>query len=197
MRKVIDKLRRVIDELERAGNRLKPFVEIGAIVIAGWWTYSIFIRTEAPALKENFKFESSLTWHRLKDNSSCVAEGIFKVTNQSKSTVEVRKTRRRAWFVDIPRAGPGISHFDPMEKALTTQPLDEHWYEGGGPFVQTYAPAASSDYAFEWFVENRPNTYALFRLDLYADQEAEQLLDFKYDWGLPCDFETAATPVER
>ena len=68
-------LMRVLEKLEGAANRAKPLVEIAAIILAGWWTYNLFIRTEEPALKDNFRFESVLIWHQSEGKSSCVAEG--------------------------------------------------------------------------------------------------------------------------
>ena len=77
-----------------------------------------------------------------------------------------------------------------MEKALNTEPIDLYWYGKGGSFVQKYPPGASSEYAFEWSVENRANTYVVVRLDFFADKEGKRQLDFKYDWGPICDVET-------
>jgi hypothetical protein len=191
-------LKKAIECVLRAVKLIKPAVEVVAILVAGWWTYSRFIKIDEPALKENFGFESTLAWHPSKDASSCVAEDHFKITNQSKSPVDVRRVLRRAWYVERPvtERGAGITYFDPMEQALTTKPADEHWYGKNGPFVQTYPPGASSDYSFEWSVENRPNTYVLVRLDLYADSEAKELLDLRYDWGPPCDNQSQSIAPE-
>jgi hypothetical protein len=170
--------------------QIKPLVEVVAILVGGWWAYTTFIKTQEPGLKENFRIESTLFFFASTDDKPCIAEDHFTVTNLSKSTVAIRKVWRRAWFVERPNPGSGIIHFDPMAKALGAppiKPIDDHWYEKeGDPFVQTYPPGASSDYALNWLVEKRPDTYVLVRLDFFADTEAKDLLDFKYDWEPAC-----------
>jgi hypothetical protein len=60
-----------------------------------------------------------------------------------------------------------------MEQVIKSPASDEGVYKSEGPFIQTDALAHSSDFAFEWFVENKPNMYVLTRLDLYAAENAE------------------------
>jgi hypothetical protein len=168
---------------ERIVNVAKALVEILAILVGGYWTYDKFIRTEAPALAPNLRLESGLVWHKLERKSPCLAEVTLQVTNRSKSEITVRKVVRRAWFVEKPKTlSKAIVHFDPMRLGLGPA-VDQEEYKKDGPFIQTYAPEASSQNAFVWFVENKPDTYSLFRIDLYANEQDKEPLDYHLPVG--------------
>ena len=133
------------EKLIQAANRTKPLFEIAGIVAAGFWAFWVFGLTQAPGLKENFKIESSLIWHPLRDDRSCLAEWKVSVTNESKATVKIRKVQRRAWLVDRPEPRSpfsGIKPYDAMKEAEagSKDGYDPQWYKTAEPFVQTYPP---------------------------------------------------------
>jgi len=171
-------------KFERTVDVIRSLVEILAICIGGYWTYTTFIRTEEPGLRHNLRMDSVLSWDEIGMGSPCLANLSLDLENKSKSVLVVSKVRRRAWFVPRPERFKGIAYFDPLLIQLGDPDDDETYTDG--PFVQTYAPGASAHYSLTWFVENKPDTYSLFRFEVFENEHDEEPSDFHYDWGSTC-----------
>jgi len=66
------------------------------------------------------------------------------------------------------------------------------------PLAMPFRPDASVDQSFTWLVARRPQTYTLFRIDLFAkDGAAEIPVDYFYTWSNTCEGVGPATPAAK
>jgi hypothetical protein len=81
----------------------------------------------------------------------------------------------------------GIVYFDPMESKLPAPMDDKRYGLKEGPLAWSYSPDASGRHTFSWVVENKADSYALFRIELYGDVQDKDPIDFIYEWGPTCE----------
>jgi hypothetical protein len=116
----------------------------------------------------------------------CRPDLQIEITNLSKSSIEVKKLRGQAWFVDEPSSSQKkINYFDIRTAIKSNSPVEAFSY-GNGPLVQTYAPGQSARNTFEWLVERRKNAYVLFLIEAFAELGDEKPLDHQDQWDLVC-----------
>lgn len=178
--------------IERWASVANQVVQIGALIIAGIWAYSRFIRTEEPAQRQNFATDQEIKWADAPTESACYA--ILGVTfqNISRSEVPIEKVVRRAWVLPLPSFDKSIAYIDP-ERMANVPAADSGSYTDG-PFVQTYPPQARVRQELVWMLR-RSAGLALFRIDLYADSTDAEPTDWIYDWDEVCGGE--GMPVVR
>ncbi|HKO62816.1 MAG TPA: hypothetical protein VJV03_16750, partial [Pyrinomonadaceae bacterium] len=83
-------------------DSLRTIVEVVALIVAGWWAWEHFLRTEAPGLRNNLKIESSLKWFDSKSAGYCWGQVTLGIENASKSSVEIGTVTREAWYFSLP-----------------------------------------------------------------------------------------------
>ncbi|HEV7594126.1 MAG TPA: hypothetical protein VGO33_03935 [Gemmatimonadaceae bacterium] len=176
--------------LKRPSTTLREWVslilqlaQIVAIAVGGWWAYSKFIQTEAPAQKQNFSTDQKMEWLPSPNDSACY--GILSVTfeNISRSDVTIRKVVQRAWLLPLPPYDRAISYINP--DSLAVGPASDSISYTTGPFVQEYPPEARVRYDLAWTLRRKPGI-ALFRVDLFANATDKEPIDWVYDWDEIC-----------
>jgi hypothetical protein len=157
--------------------------QVGALIVGGWWAYTRFIQTEAPAQKQNFITDQEMKWADAPIRSACY--GILSVTfqNISRTEVPIQRVVRRAWVLPLPSFDESIAYIDPEQ--LSSAPASDSASYTEGPFVQRYPPQGKVRYDLIWTIR-RTSGLALFRVDVYADSSDTQPTDWIYDWDEVC-----------
>jgi hypothetical protein len=161
----------------------KQLIEVGAIFVGGCWTYTKFIRTEAPAEQQNFIFEQQMKWVGSPQTSACYAILGIDLQNISKSEVHIEKATQRAWLLPLPNFDQRIAFVDP-DQLIKSPPTESLTYTDGA-FIQNYAPLAKVHYDLVWTLRRAPGL-ALFRVDLFTDSSDTEPTDWVYDWDEIC-----------
>jgi len=163
---------------------VKDIVQILAIVIGGMFAIYKFGIEDKPTLEKNLAVSGSLQW--VERSNACTAAFDVEVLNKSKSGIEVKKLRGRAWLIDEPTTSQkAISYFDILHAIEGKEPVESFTYIKG-PLVQQYAPGQTSNHTFEWLVERRKNAYALFLIEAFATAESDEPLDQQRQWDFVC-----------
>jgi hypothetical protein len=159
-------------------------VQILAILIGGAFAIVKFGIVDSPTLQRNLRVSGELGW--VARPALCMADLQIDVTNQSKSSIEVKQVRGQAWFVDEPPGSQkAINYFDILAAKKSNSPIEAFTYEKG-PLVQTYAPGQSAHHTFQWLVERRKNAYVLFLIEAFAAPGDKEPLDHQDQWDLVC-----------
>jgi hypothetical protein len=171
------------DSLDKWINLGKHIVEIVAVFVAGWWTYTRFIQTEEPAQRKNFVTEQQMQWAASPSPMACYGILSLAFQNVSKAEVKIAKVVQRAWLLPLPAFAGQIEYVDPevLDDAI---PADSSSYTDG-PFVQEYPPQAKVRYDLVWTMRRAPGI-ALFRIDLFADSTDSEPTEWAYDWDEIC-----------
>jgi hypothetical protein len=168
---------------ERTLAVTKDIVQILAILAAGIFAFFKFVVFDEPSLKKNINVSGELGW--LKRPEYCVAVLNIEVKNISKSNVEVKEVRGRAWLVDEPSPGQkDLSHYDIRSMTNDNNALDP-FTDTDGPLVQVYSPGQAFHHTFEWVVKRQANKNVLFAIKAFGPDE-EKLLDQQYQWDVIC-----------
>ena len=164
-------------------DSLRTIVEIVALVIAGWWAWEHFERTEAPALRNNLKFEASLKWFDAERDGYCWGQVTLGIENASKSSVEIGSVIREAWNFKLPaNEQKDVEAIDvsqlPREDFTTLTVKD-------GPGNWSFAPNASVKQEFSWNVKKKPGYYTLFKLRFFERSAGNEIASY-YIFGPTC-----------
>ncbi len=68
---------------------LKNMAEITAFLVAAWWAYDKFLKTEVPLLKERFIMSSSVKWSPAVSQNHCWADFLVNLKNIGRSDVQI------------------------------------------------------------------------------------------------------------
>jgi hypothetical protein len=189
-------------EFERRLGMLSTMVQILAIVLAGIVAVIKFDIFDRPTLLSNFNVSGHVEWDSRP--GSCLANVDVDVTNMSKSNVAVNMVRGRAWLVDEPTGDQAITYFDISSVANKSAALPSGYvaakpfsYEKG-PLVQEYRPGQPANHTFEWYIQRKKNTYALFAIDIFEGPGETNPLGHAYTWDLVCgDLKTQEQMKQR
>jgi hypothetical protein len=178
-------------------STLKTLVEIVAIVLAGFWAYSRFVKVEEPSLATNLRFGVDLLRDTTAAGPHCVMLARAGVENASRARVRITGVTQSVWVVpdSVLWRGEPASYVD-LER-FTAEHADSvrgrKAFSEGGPLAYEYAPGASASYDIPWLLPRMDSTTTvLTRLDFAIAGSPDG--DFYYTWGKPCAF--PATPVD-
>lgn len=162
---------------------LKNIAQICAIIVAGWWTYHKFIKTEAPSLELRADVMSNVNWVPSSNPEYCQANFRIQVENSGKSSFDLGSIHVRAWKFDVPA----------NENAAATSFDNDQIKKGPTFFDRTfrtaptghYAPGVKGDGGFNIAVSRSTNSLVLFSADLLSD---DQVIIRTTEWQMAmCD----------
>lgn len=168
---------------------LKTLVEIVAIVLAGYWAYSRFVRVEEPSLATNLRFGVELLRDSTATGPHCVMLARAGVENVSRAEVRITGVTQSVWVVpdSVLWRGEPASYVD-LERftaAHADSVRGRTAFAEGGPLAYEYAPGASASYDIPWLLPGMDSaTTVLTRLDFAIAGSPSG--DFYYTWGKPC-----------
>ncbi|HEX5603357.1 MAG TPA: hypothetical protein VFX63_12440 [Pyrinomonadaceae bacterium] len=122
---------------------IKNFAQIVAIVIAGFWTYHLFMQKDAPGLEVRGAAYSDLTWSRLRDSDSYLVDYHPSISNEGNSSFDISKINVKAWQFDPETQPERLNYVDP-ETIRSEKPFFEKTYQlsetSSSVFASHYPP---------------------------------------------------------
>jgi hypothetical protein len=198
---------RVVSEIVKNG------FTVLAIIIGGWWTYTHFLRAEAPSLEPRAFATSVLDWKPV-DNQRCEAFFDVTFTNSGNSSVRIVKLWVRGWQYDRDskrvqgstsnqpaNADVAVTYLD-IEKIKESKPIFDKTFSNnptGGVymFIGNYPPTASFRHSFVFSVTTAPTRGVYFEANFFKETSSgpEQVFAYTGTWDEVCNFsKPAPTP---
>lgn len=166
------------DRSFRILEKTKIIVEILAILVAGYWTYLKFIRTEAPLFETNASIDRDLSPAEDR-GGSCLR--FFNVTleNTGKSAFTVERVVTRVWkfplqedkaveFVDLDR----IEAQEPVFQKEFPDPAfgdKARWY----PFLGRHRSGETYSHSFQFLFKKEVGAWIFVKTEIFIEGEAE------------------------
>jgi hypothetical protein len=150
----------------------KNVVQIIAILMAGIWTYLVFVRTEGPLLEARASAQSDLVWYPFSTSDACLVQFSVRLDNIGKTSFRIDRVRLRAWSFDRePPTDEGMRFLD-LEKIQANEPDFTKEYRSG-PFIQRYAPSESFHHTFEWVIRRREGPELFLQIDFFEGNSSK------------------------
>src|SRR5262245_31442960 len=87
----------MVEGLKRVLDILKTLAEIVAVIVAGYWTYRVFVVTESPSLNGQTDVSSALSWETVDGSKRCMEDFELTISNKGKTAMEVEELHLCAW----------------------------------------------------------------------------------------------------
>lgn len=183
-------------------ERAKTWTEIGknvaeviALIVAGWWAYDHFWKTEAPGLGERFVVSSEIKFFPAPTPDSCLVAFQVRAKNIGKVDVDITRAALRVWVVPFPtldrKSRPAFINLERLIKGAKLSreiEVGEHsilgLYRGDVQFTDDYVFALTKE----------PGSVVVFTLEMYA---GDRLAANDYRWDFVCDEESAVSKGTR
>lgn len=94
---------------------IKGIAEIIALIVAGFWAFSNFEKTEKPSLETRAYSESLMQWFQSTDRKHCVGSFGIKIKNIGKKAIDLDRALLRVWIIDQPDFTKEITYIDPEQ----------------------------------------------------------------------------------
>jgi len=145
-----------LENFRKWSEVLKNYCQIAAVLVAGWWTFHLFGKKEAPGLEARGSASSQIKWQPISGSDDKEADLEVILQNTGATSFNVSKIRVRGWEFDMARREEKITFFD-VDKIKTQPPFFDKTYEldpnSSIPFPSHYPPGASSYNAFTWVLK--------------------------------------------
>jgi hypothetical protein len=142
---------------------IKGAVEILAICIAGFWTYSVFIRSEEPSLTARPEMTGRLSWRPAVGHpDACIAFFDVRVRNSTKATQSLSRMTATVTEIELPDTSGDV--VDLLRANLHERRLTEIVEPGRADtsWRKKFAPGEGSTYQFAWLVKREPKRLLRF-----------------------------------
>jgi Domain of unknown function (DUF5069) len=92
---------------------IKSFCQVVAIVVAGWWTYHLFLKKEAPGLEARGSASSKIEWTSVSGSSEYEVDFQVNLENTGTTSFNISTIRVRGWEFDVAQPEQRIAFIDP------------------------------------------------------------------------------------
>ena len=84
----------ICTKIQACTDTLSHIAQILALLIGGFWTYKVFVRTQVPALEYRGSLTSGLIWDESAEKDLCWAAVTLDLKNEGVSSFEVSRNER-------------------------------------------------------------------------------------------------------
>lgn len=147
----------------------KNAAQIVAIVVAAFWTWLVFIRTEGPLLEARAAADSDLVW-RTTSPDTCIAMCAVRLENIGKASFTIDRVEVKVWSFSRVHGDAEALHYVDLAEIQEGEPLFAREFEAG-PFAQRYSPGEGFRHVFEWVVRKGDLQELFCRVDFFEDDE--------------------------
>jgi hypothetical protein len=169
---------------------IKNIVQILAIIIAGFWTYILFVQQDAPILEPRASTNGNLSIQPIQNSDNC--ELIYNVglRNIGTTSFDVTKVTVKGWnfqrqapgefaqFLDVQLIQKQANLF--FNKAYTDENNDPDVTK---PFyIEHYPPDHQYNNTFSWIVKNDSETWVLIHVQFFAKTNGKDYSWQTYHW---------------
>src|SRR5438128_6114500 len=101
-----------MDSTKNWSEVLKNYCQIAAVLVAGWWTFHLFVKKEAPGLEARGSASSQIKWQSISGSNDKEVDFEVLLQNTGATSFNLSKIRVRAWEFDIPLQKDKIKFLD-------------------------------------------------------------------------------------
>jgi len=142
-----------LDNFRNWSEVLKNFCQIAAVLVAGWWTYHLFVKKEAPGLEARGSASSEIKWQSISGSSDKEVDFQLLLQNTGMTSFNVSKIRVRGWEFDMSSGADKIRFLD-VNQIKTEPPFFNKTYEldqmSSIPFPSHCPPAHPTTIPLPW-----------------------------------------------
>jgi hypothetical protein len=145
-----------LDNFRNWSDVLKNLFQVAAVLVAGWWTYHLFVKKEAPGLEARGSASSKIEWQSISGSSDKEVDFQLLLQNTGTTSFNVSKIWVRGWEFDMSSRPERIRFLD-VDQIKTQPPFFDKAYElnqgASIPFPSHYPPGASNYNSFTWVLK--------------------------------------------
>ena len=163
-------------------DTINKMVQILAVFVAAWWTYSLFSRTSAPGLESKLSMRSELHWHDTASKDVCTAMFHVWAKNDGLRSFDLDRAAVTAQLLDlktVPKPAEGVAV--PVNPKFVQEHGSDIKLDDIEPIPSDllghYAPGAQNDSEVTFRFQRLPGHFIVFKLDL-GGRESKVLLPF-------------------
>jgi hypothetical protein len=158
---------------------LWKITQIAAVLVGGYWTWLVFIRTEAPLLEVNSRVDRSLS-APVPHADGCLRTLWMNLVNTGKSAFTVEKAVTRGWKFSMHREDRAFAELMDLERIEAQDPLftkefpdpatqgRARWY----PFLQRYRAGESYSHDFVFLLKKEAGAWIFLKTEFFLKGEA-------------------------
>jgi hypothetical protein len=162
---------------------IKYAVEILAILIAGAWAYSKYIKIEKPLEVRNSS-TGYLLWSKMPTKEICMASLGVTIKNIGTLPFEVKKVEIESWLIDDGTLTKPQTYFSPYnEKNKKLLVKKEFRTLGSTSLIGAYGVNEENHTDFNFTIKNEPNAAIYFLATITGPAVNVQ----EGRWGFVCD----------
>jgi hypothetical protein len=170
----------------------KNYCQVAAIIIAGWWTYHLFIQKDAPGLEARGNVTSEISWYQTAGSDDWEVNFSVSLENKGTTSFNISKIRVRGWEFDYGSAKKHLDFIDP-NKIQSGATFSDTTYtskaKSGLPFPSHFPPGAAAGNSFVWLLKDPDCKKRIYFLaEFYKDGEESPNWS-TYQWGQECSHE--------
>jgi hypothetical protein len=170
---------------------LKNLFTILALVVGGYWTYTKFVRVEAPSLEPRGTASSGVSWNDL-GSGKCEAVLDEDFANSGNTSFEINKMEIRVWkFRRDSNPGQFVTYLDIDEVRKKGQVIFEKSYSekpsgGINMFIGHYSPTNTFRHSFVFSMNRAPGESVYFEATYYMNG-SDHVTAYTGTWDTICN----------
>jgi hypothetical protein len=165
--------------------------QIAAVLVGGYWTWLVFVRTEAPLLEVNATIERSLS-APVRHATGCLQTFTVTLVNTGKTAFTAKSVVTRGWKFYMPKNSDVFAELMDLDRIKMERPLFEKrfpdaaalgtasWY----PFLRRYR--AGERYSHDFVVYLKKEAGAWFYLETEIVLKGEAIPQVSGMWDRVC-----------
>ena len=130
-------------------DNLTKWLQIAALIVAGYWAYTRYFVGEAPSLEPLVGVEDDLRAEPNPPPQTCIVTYEVTVTNKGLVSVDVNEVKIQAWPFDLEKPGPGLNTYVDLDKVELGKPVIEKSFDSGY-LNGRYPPKDARRHTFSW-----------------------------------------------
>jgi hypothetical protein len=151
-------------------------LQICALFVAAWWTWSVWNRTTAPGLESKLNIHAEVHWSAVPDNDLCQASLDVEIKNDGQRSFEVQYITLMAWMMDL-KSFPPPSAGQPtfivpkfVQSKGTSVTIPEPAEPVNTDLYGHYPPGSSRHSAVDVIFRKSPNSIFVFDATAYGNE---------------------------
>jgi hypothetical protein len=162
-------------------DSISKWAQIAALIVAGYWTYVKFIKTEAPSLETAARLQfSDLKVYPTGDSCRLKIRAIMH--NDGHTIFWLRRFQIQGWRSEAPRAAGGNPAYFDVNKMLQGERVLNADPPPDLILNQKYTPGSSIDQDFSWDIKPLDGLY-MFVIDATVYDDKGKYLSEARQWN--------------
>jgi hypothetical protein len=171
-------------------DAITKWIQVLALIVAGYWTYTRFIAGEAPSLEPRLDVTMNVQYSGVSASGNCNVKAVVGVKNSGKRSFDVQGISLQVFRDSLPKPSPS--------KIATPIDLDDfergtRIYDNSSPhlplLLKHFAPGESADQSVSWLFTKQEKGVYFFKVDVKAIDEQS---GFRF-WSAPEEISNSAS----